>query len=89
MSNINQQSPAQKSPAMNVTQEMYRFDVNSIPLPDNSDYTLHVKSGDAWLFIDDHDVILREGDTVQIHQSNRAKLRKLYRNAHVTYKLNQ
>lgn len=81
-------SNAKQTLAMNATQELYRFENAMIDLPDDN-YTLEVKEGDVWVFLDNQDKILHTGESLSLKRETHAKIRKLYSNAHVSYKLNK
>ena len=68
------------------TQVMYRFDHTAIELP-QTQYKLEIKEGDAWVLFDDHDVVIHAGETITVTQSEHAKLRKLYQNGRMKYKV--
>lgn len=68
------------------TQIMYAADTQIVELPEKS-FTLQVKGGDVWVFIDGEDRILHEGETLTVDTSHTGVMRKLYRRGHVKYKI--
>jgi hypothetical protein len=68
------------------TQIMFAADTKIVELP-KGNFTLEVKGGDAWVFIDDKDYLLHEGETLTIDSSNGGVMRKLYHRGHVKYKI--
>lgn len=68
------------------TQVMYSFDHSAIELP-QAQYKLEIKEGDAWVLFDDHDAVVHAGETITVTHTEHAKLRKLYQNGHMTYKV--
>ncbi len=68
------------------TQIMYAADTKIVELPEEN-FTLQVKGGDVWVFIDGEDQILHEGETLTVTTPHTGTMRKLYRRAHVKYKI--
>ena len=68
------------------TQIMYAADTKVVELPDQP-FTLQVKGGDVWVFIDDEDKILHEGEILTVDTPGTGVMRKLYRRGHVKYKI--
>lgn len=68
------------------TQVMYAADTKIVELPEGK-FTLEVKGGDVWLFIDGKDQVLHEGETLTIEAAQGGTMRKLYHRGHVKYKI--
>lgn len=68
------------------TQIMFAADTKIVELPEGS-FTLEVKGGDAWVFIDGTDHIVHEGETLTFDSSTGGIMRKLYHRGHVRYKI--
>ena len=68
------------------TQIMFAADTKIVELPEE-DFTLEVKGGDVWVFIDGRDQILHEGEVLTIDTPHTGVMRKLYHRGHVKYKI--
>jgi hypothetical protein len=68
------------------TQIMFAADTKEVELPQGR-FTLQVKGGDVWVFIDGKDHIVHEGETLTIDTASVGTLRKLYHRGHVKYKI--
>lgn len=68
------------------TQIMFAADTKVVELPEGK-FTLEVKGGDVWVFIDGQDRVLHEGETLVVDTASKGTLRKLYRRSHVKYKV--
>lgn len=70
------------------TQIMFAADTKIVELPKGS-FQLEVKGGDAWVFIDDEDRIVHEGETLTFETARGGIMRKLYHRGHVKYKISR
>lgn len=68
------------------TQIMFAADTKIVELPEGK-FTLEVKGGDVWVFINGEDQVLHEGETLVVDTVDKGTLRKLYRRSHVKYKI--
>ena len=68
------------------TQIMFAADTEIVELPEEN-FKLEVKGGDVWVFIDGHDYIVHENDTLVIDVPHHASMRKLYHRGQVKYKI--
>ncbi len=68
------------------TQIMYAADTKVVELPEGS-FTLEVKGGDVWVFIDDRDHVVHEGEVLTVDAQHGGTMRKLYHRGHVKYKI--
>ena len=68
------------------TQIMFAADTKIVELPEES-FTLEVKGGDAWVFINGEDRILHEGEKLIVDTPHEGVMRKLYHRGHVKYKI--
>ena len=68
------------------TQIMFAADTKIVELPEGK-FTLEVKGGDVWVFIDGKDHVLHEGEILSIDTAQAGTMRKLYHRGHVKYKV--
>lgn len=68
------------------TQIMFAADTKVVELPTGK-FTLEVKGGDAWVFLDGKDHIIHEGTVLTIDAASTGTLRKLYHRGHVKFKV--
>jgi hypothetical protein len=68
------------------TQIMFAADTKIVELPEGK-FTLEVKGGDVWVFIDGEDHVVHEGEILTIDSHQAGTMRKLYHRGHVKYKI--